>query len=214
MKEICAAVLLLILSIGRCGAQDFAAPKAYPIERYLEGWAKNPFTLKTAPAAIQHDSFARDLALGSICQIGEAITVVVINIKTRARTAIYNSRQNAGGITIKSVHLDDFRKGTYVELAAGGESAVLHYDANMLKQFSVPGNAAPGKTGITGPHGVLPPPLPTTAVAKPPLPPQPSGIASASPAMAAPVDAATQAIEAQIPMRLRQRQMNLRFPGH
>src|SRR5262245_60918488 len=43
---------------------------------------------KTAPAATESPSFARDLAIGSMYQLGGEITVVVVNTKTDERTTL------------------------------------------------------------------------------------------------------------------------------
>jgi hypothetical protein len=213
MKKICAALLLVLLLVAPCSAEDLEIPKAYPIERYLDGWSKNPFTLKTAPVTLQHDSFAKDLALGSICQIGDAIKVVVINTKTHARTALDNGKDNPGGIAIKSAHFDEFRKGTYVELVMGSDSAVLHYDPDLLKSYTTSGASPSGQPGkAAGPHGVIPPPMPAlpTTVQNQTVANVKRLVSANTSAVPTPpsADITRQSIESQIPTPLRKRRLN------
>lgn len=159
------------VSGSRVWAEDNFPPRPYPIERYLDGWAKNPFTLKTAPVVVTMESFAKDLVLGSVSQIGDVATVTMINTKTRERTRLI-SGQERGGMKIKSVHLGYSRKEISVELESGTETAVLHYDNAVLKQLAEQKNLADGNaqgklasqnlaaTGSSSNAGYVAPPLP------------------------------------------------------
>lgn len=138
MKFLLSTSFTLMTLLCCAGAEDFIAPKAYPVERYVEGWMKNPFTLKTAPVAIQRESFAKDLVLGSITKIGDEARVVVINTKTHARTPLSDGVDSATGMRIKAVHLEASRKETFVEIESGAESAVLRYDEAVLKAGAHP----------------------------------------------------------------------------
>ena len=44
MKATLAALFLLMSLRQVATAQGFAPPQAYPIDRYEQGWQKNPFT--------------------------------------------------------------------------------------------------------------------------------------------------------------------------
>ncbi|WP_075089973.1 hypothetical protein [Verrucomicrobium spinosum] len=84
---ICAVPFLLGSDVE--AQQTFVPPEPFPAEKYENGWRKNPFTLKTAPVAIQRESFAKNLALGSMYDDAEGVTcVVVVNTKTRERTRL------------------------------------------------------------------------------------------------------------------------------
>jgi hypothetical protein len=165
MKSLLSTSFLLMTLFCSAGAEDFAPPKAYPVERYVEGWMKNPFTLKTAPVAVQRESFAKDLVLGSITKIGDAAKVVVINTKTHVRTPLSDGEDSASGMRIKSVHLEDSRKDTFVEIEAGAESAVLRYDEGVLKaqasHQNQPGNSNQPVVANNG--AVMAPPMPGAA---------------------------------------------------
>jgi hypothetical protein len=163
MKFLASIAFTLMTLLCCASAEDFAPPRAYPVERYVEGWMKNPFTLKTAPVAVQRESFAKDLVLGSITKIGDEAKVVVINTKTHVRTPLSDGQDSASGMRIKSVHLEDSRKDTFVEIESGAESAVLRYDEGVLKAQASHANQ-PGVNPMVANNGaVAPPPMPTAA---------------------------------------------------
>ena len=56
--------------------QDDVIPQAYPEERYLTMWDKNPFLLKTAVIEQKTESFAKDWALSGISATGGVYTVI------------------------------------------------------------------------------------------------------------------------------------------
>jgi len=168
-----AALLIFMAGAGLSLAQeDFVPPQGYPVDRYEAAWKKNPFTLKTAPIAIEKVSFAKDLALGAVYQIGEDTTVVVVNTKTRERFKLINDQPSTAGLKVKAVFQKDTRKDSYVEVEAGGELATLRYDENYQKQMvgqapppqqqpQQPGMAtsnvlAPGSPGAVGTIGAAP----------------------------------------------------------
>jgi hypothetical protein len=129
---------LLFLSTGLAAQAvgDFQGPEAYPVDRYAPLWNKNPFTLKTAPAAIQKDSFAKDLALAGITRIGADTTVLLVNTKTREYLRLKNEDLHANGIKVKTVNLRDTRSDSSVEVIMGSETSVLKYDDGFLKQMA------------------------------------------------------------------------------
>src|SRR5690242_4763504 len=100
MRFLC-NITLLILSAGLAtpaAAEEFRVPEAYPVERYTPLWEKNPFTLKTAPAAIQRESFVKDMALAGITRIGADTTVLLVNTKTREYLRLKNEEMHANGM--------------------------------------------------------------------------------------------------------------------
>jgi hypothetical protein len=133
--------LLLILFTAGLQAQveDFLPPESYPVDRYEAGWRKNPFTLKTAPVAIQKESFAKDLVLGSVFTIDGETSVVVVNTKTRERIKLVNDQPSSTGMKVKSTSVQDTRKDTFVEVELGGDVASLRYDENFQKQLAAQG---------------------------------------------------------------------------
>ncbi len=138
------------------GTDAFVAPQPYPLNRYEEGWQKNPFTLKTAAVAIQKESFAKDLTLGSVLKFDDVTTVVVVNTKTRERKSLKENEASLTGMMIKSVHLETARKDTYVEIAQGNDTAILRYDESFLKQVgSHPAQAQPNPNGGAPNQGIV-----------------------------------------------------------
>jgi hypothetical protein len=138
------------------GTDAFVAPQPYPLNRYEEGWQKNPFTLKTAAVAIQKESFAKDLTLGSVYKFDDVTTVVVVNTKTRERKSLKENEASLTGMMIKSVHLETARKDTYVEIAQGTDTAILRYDESFLKQVgSHPAQAQPNPNGGAPNPGIV-----------------------------------------------------------
>lgn len=150
--------VLLSTGLASPAAEDFHGPEAYPVDRYVPLWNKNPFTLKTAPAAIQKESFARDLALAGITRIGDVTTVLLVNTKTREYLRLKNEELHASGMKVKTVNMKDTRSESSVEVIMGAETSVLKYDDGFLKQMAaqvptpnaMPGNA-PNNPGIPVP---------------------------------------------------------------
>lgn len=141
------SVFLLSTTLAVAGEQ-FAPPEAHPLKHFDVIWKKNPFTLKTAPAAIQKESFAKDLVLGSMVQFGKETIVVVVNTKTRERTELVTGEAAANGMKIKSANLQETRQDSSVEIEKGGEVAVLHYDESFLKQLAASNAAAEQKRPV------------------------------------------------------------------
>ncbi|CAN5765989.1 hypothetical protein BH11VER1_BH11VER1_30120 [soil metagenome] len=117
-------------------AEEFHGPEAYPVDRYIPLWDKNPFTLKTAPAAILKETFAKDLALAGITRIGADTTVLLVNTKTREYLRLKNQDTHASGMKVKSVNMKDTRSDSSVEVVMGTETSVLKYDDGFLKQMA------------------------------------------------------------------------------
>lgn len=136
---------LLLASIGQVELTAFEPPQRHPQSRYEQDWARNPFTLKTAPVATENQSFAKDLALGGIDNLGEGHRVILVNVKTQQRYPLKEGTPNAEGLVIKQVHRATTLKDSYVEIARGTEVARLEYNEAYLK--SVAASAAPSSAG-------------------------------------------------------------------
>ena len=186
------AVLCLWVSGAVCADEPgvFAAPKAYPIERYEAGWNKNPFTLKTAPTVVEQDSFAKDLAIGAYYGDAKDPSVVVVNIKTGERITLKKKHPAANGMQLKNIQLGTSRKEIVAEVTLGAQTSEVRYNDDYLKQIAgaeaarVPPGQQPGMQGQQRPGAPPPPggqqprmPLPGTAAATPrvTLPPLPQG---------------------------------------
>lgn len=147
MRTLAAFFLLLASAYSQepeSGA--FVPPQAYPMDRYEASWAKNPFTLKTAPAVIDNVSFAKDLAIGAHYGDKENPTIVIVNTKTHERTRLKKGETAANGMKINSFKLGDTRKQTTVEVTLGTESSELSYSSEYLSQVA---SAEGGKTAQT-----------------------------------------------------------------
>lgn len=162
---ICAVPALLASDLS--AQQSFVPPEAFPAEKYENGWRKNPFTLKTAPVAVQRESFAKNLALGSMYDDVEGVTcVVVVNTKTRERTRLKGQEPASNGMRVTESVIADTRRDSYAVVVSGGEKATLRYDTAFLKQMAAGqggGGAAQGQANGAGqkktnPNGAAPDP--------------------------------------------------------
>ncbi len=131
---------LLLLSLPgavRAGEEAvFTPPQAYPVQRYEAGWAKNPFTLKTAERLVAQGSFAKDLAIGSHYGAADNPTVVVVNTKTSERILLRKDRPGPGGMRLKSFQGEINRDDCLAEITLGTEAAMIRYDTNYLGQMA------------------------------------------------------------------------------
>jgi hypothetical protein len=116
--------------------EGFMPPQAHPVDRYEAGWNKNPFTLKTAPIALEKASFAQDLAIGTFYGASTDPTVVVINTKTHERIPMRTGSTAANGMTLQSVSLSPSRRDTTAVVTMEGETAVLHFDESFIRQLA------------------------------------------------------------------------------
>lgn len=147
---VCAVPALLASDLA--AQQTFVPPEPFPEEKYENGWRKNPFTLKTAPVAIQRESFAKNLALGSMYDDAEGVTcVVVVNTKTRERTRLKGQEPAANGMRVTESVIADTRRDSYAVVVSGGEKATLRYDTAFLKQMAA--GQGGGATTQAPPHG-------------------------------------------------------------
>ncbi|MBE2282442.1 MAG: hypothetical protein IAE77_03150 [Prosthecobacter sp.] len=197
--------VLLILMLGlRCvGAQDtFQVPERYDAKRYEADWARNPFTLETAPVAAPDNPFAKDLAVASCYGDKANPTVVIVNTKTRERFPLRKGTESKQGWRLGEVQLGASRQNITAEIWMGNERAVLNYDTEYVKALAstappgAPGAAAGKRPGVPGPvpaapgtipmprqpqDGRLPPAVPATTGV-----PGPRGVPNAIGAVGAP----------------------------
>lgn len=147
----CAVPALLASDLS--AQENFVPPQPFPVEKYENGWRKNPFTLKTAPVAIQRESFAKNLALGSMYDDAEGVTcVVVVNTKTRERTRLKGQEPASNGMRVTESVIADTRRDSYAVVVSGGEKATLRYDTAFLKQMAA-GQGGGGATQASS-HGM------------------------------------------------------------
>lgn len=114
----------------------FQPPHAYEVSRYEAGWNKNPFTLKTAPAAILKASFAQDLAIVTHYGAVDDPTIVLANIRTQERISLKKGKPSVSGMKLEAVNIGVNRKETFVQVGLGGETARLRYDEDYLRRMA------------------------------------------------------------------------------
>jgi len=119
----------------------FTAPQVYPVDRYENGWSKNPFTLKTAPVVVESASFAKDLAIVGISGDTANPTVTVANIKTHQRYRLKLGEPGENGMLLSDVKRAASRKDSVVEITLGTETSKIHYDNSYLKQLAATSTA-------------------------------------------------------------------------
>jgi hypothetical protein len=105
---------------------------------------------KTAPAVTKAPSFARDLAIGSMYQLGGETTVVVVNTKTHERTILRGSEPSFDGMRVKQASIKDTRRESSVVLEMGGKEATLYYDVSYFKQMGSSRTGAQNSGSIPG----------------------------------------------------------------
>jgi hypothetical protein len=127
--------------------EGFTPPQAYPVDRYEAGWNKNPFTLKTAPVALEKESALQDLAIGSLYGQRADPIVAVVNTKTGQRTRLKTGETAQNGMLLKSVSVKDTQKETSAEVVLNGETAILKFDYDYYRQNATPRNDAKGGAG-------------------------------------------------------------------
>ena len=154
--------------------ETFIPPTAYPVARYEAGWGKNPFTLKTAPAAIASVSFAKDLAIAGISGDTGNPTVTIVNTKTHERFRLKLGQPADNGMLLRDVNRAASRKDSFAEVVLGGETSKLTYDSSYLTQVASTSAArAPAPGAPNAPNVRLPiQPNASALPAAAPRPPQ------------------------------------------
>lgn len=152
-------------------AETFQPPKPYEVQRYEAGWNRNPFTLKTAPVAVENAPFAKDLTIGSYYGDTADPTIVIVNTKTNDRYVLKRSKPSSNGMTLKDVKYGSGRKDFVAEVTLGSETSEIRYNDTYVKQMAAAEapRAAVGQPGQAG----RPPVVPGPGGVKLPVPQQP-----------------------------------------
>lgn len=140
-------------------------PQAYPEDRYLTMWDKNPFLLKTAVIEQKTESFAKDWALSGISATSGIYSVRIFNKQTGKFERLKQGSPGGSEFQLVSVIYDKDRSKSSVKVSRGTETAELKYDDSLMSrpvtvQNTMPANAAPGQNP-NNPN--LPPGLPNGA---------------------------------------------------
>jgi hypothetical protein len=143
-----------------------AVPQAYPEDRYLTMWDKNPFLLKTAVIEQKAESFAKDWALAGISASSGIYSVRIFNKQTGKFERLKQGSVSAGEFQLVSVTYDKDRSKSSVKVSRGSETAELKYDDSLMSRPVTVQNtnaatgAAPGQNPAQPNNPSLPPGLP------------------------------------------------------
>jgi hypothetical protein len=146
-----------------------AVPQAYPEDRYLTMWDKNPFLLKTAVIEQKAESFAKDWALSGISATSGVYTVRIFNKQTGKFERLKQGSPGGSEFQLVSVTYDKDRSKSSVKVSRGTETAELTYDDSLMSRPVTVQNTNAAATGAPGqnpgqpPNPNLPPGLPTGA---------------------------------------------------
>jgi len=110
-----------------------AVPTAYPEDRYLTMWDKNPFLLKTVVVEQKVESFAKDWALRGIMASDGLFQVSIIN-KVTGKSERLKEGESGKEFRLVSVNYDKNPKKSSVKVSRGNETAELTYDEGGLSQ--------------------------------------------------------------------------------
>lgn len=110
-----------------------AVPTAYPEDRYLTMWDKNPFLLKTVVVEQKTESFAKDWALRGIMASDGLYHVSIFN-KVTGKSERLKEGESGKEFRLVSVNYDKNRKKSSVKVSRGSETAELTYDEGVLSQ--------------------------------------------------------------------------------
>ncbi len=150
-----------------------AVPQAYPEDRYLTMWDKNPFLLKTAVIEQKAESFAKDWALSGISASSGVYSVRIFNKQTGKFERLKQGTVSAGEFQLVSVTYDKDRSKSSVKVSRGTETAELKYDDSLMSRPVTVQNTNAAATGAPGQvpgqpaNPNLPPGLPTGAQPNP-----------------------------------------------
>ena len=130
--------------------QDEVIPQAYPEERYLTMWDKNPFLLKTAVIEQKTESFAKDWALSGISATGGVYTVRIFNKQTGKFERLKEGQTSSSEFRLVEVNYDKDRSKSKIKVSRGSETAELTYDDSLMSrpvtvQNTMGGQGAPGQ---------------------------------------------------------------------
>lgn len=153
------AVLLCLIGGGQLPAQVspvFTPPTAYEIQRYESGWRKNPFTLKTAPAAATGASFALDIAVAGISGDSANPTITLVNVKTHERFRLKTGGTAGNGMSVVRVRRGMTHKETVVEVSLGEEIKEIHYDDSYLRRVAAAGRPSAPQEAVSAGQPIIP----------------------------------------------------------
>ena len=125
-------------------------PQAYPEDRYLSMWDKNPFLLKTVRIDQPTESFAKDWALSGISATGGVYTVRIFNKQTGKFERLKEGQTTGSEFRLVEVNYDKDRSKSKVKVTRGSETAELTYDDSLMSrpvtvQNTMGGAGAPGQ---------------------------------------------------------------------
>lgn len=144
---------------------DGVTPRAFPEDRYLTMWDKNPFLLETAPVIQKREDFSKDWSLAGLSADKGKYTVLIRNKQTQAYQRLKEG-DDKGEFRIVSVNFHRDRNQTSVKVARGSETADLTYDESATaapvtvnNTMAAPAGAAGAQPGQPGqqPNPNLPP---------------------------------------------------------
>lgn len=138
------------------GSDEETIPQAFPEDRYLTMWDKNPFMLKTAVITQVKESFAKDWALSGISATGGVYTVRIFNKQTGKFERLKEGQDTGSEFKLVKVSYDKDRSKSKVEVMRGTEKAELTYDDSLLSrpvtvQNTMGATGAPGQAPGTNP---------------------------------------------------------------
>lgn len=112
---------------------DAVVPQAYPEDRYVAMWEKNPFVLETAPVIQKVENFSKDWTLAGISASGGVYTVRIFNKQTGAYQRLREG-QAGGEFRLDSVNYHKDRNQSSVKISRGTETAELKYDDSLASR--------------------------------------------------------------------------------
>ncbi len=146
---------------------DAMVPQAYPEDRYLTMWDKNPFMREVVPVIQKVENFSKDWTLAGISASGGVYSVNIFNKQTGAYQRIKEG-QTGGEFRLDSVNFNKDRRQSSVKVTRGTETAELKYDDSLDSRPVTVSNtmAAPaGNPNQPGQGGAVNPNLPPGAQA-------------------------------------------------
>ncbi len=132
---------------------DDAVPQAYPEDRYLTLWDKNPFLREVVPTVQKKEDFSKDWSLAGMSASGGVYTVSISNKQTGKFTRIKEG-ETGGEFRIISVNYHKDRTKSSVKVARGSETADLTFDSESaqsrpltVQNTQAPVGGVPGQGG-------------------------------------------------------------------
>ena len=117
-------------------------PTPFPEIRYQQMRDKSPFFVATtgpASAPEANPGFAADLYVDGVAHVGQTDFVAIKSRDPEKRTAIFLQlgSHTADGLTVERVQWSDTMGKSTVDVAKGGEKAILVFDESQLANRSV-----------------------------------------------------------------------------